>query len=193
LALYYRILIIALIIFTLISCSTGRISNLDRDDDEAIVTATYKVLYNGVDVTYLTNLYFNETTWGIYRYNSQDHFLATKLPIGVNYLAGIAFEDKKMEFDPGYVTFKIEDGDVANCLGYIEIRLYGTNQKSFSHGPMGQVTLGSSHAAGNASVSVSYDNKIEQEVRQKFRMRFGPGMMLKENIVRIDPFYVPQW
>jgi hypothetical protein len=192
LALYYKILIIALVITTCISCSTGRISNLDRDEDEAIVTATYKVLYNGIDVTYLTNLYFNETTWGLYRYNSQDHFLATKLPKGINYLAGVAFEDKKMEFDPGYVSFKIEDGDVANCLGYIEIRLYGSNRKSFSHGPMGQVTLGD-NSSGNASVSVSYDNKIEQEVRQKFRMKFGPGMMLKENIVRIDPFYVPQW
>jgi len=187
-----RILILVFISFTILSCSTGRISNLDRDDDEAIVTAIYKVFYNGMDVSYLANLYFNETTWGMYRYNSQDHFIATKLPKGMNYLAGVSFEDKSMNFDPGYITFKIIDGDVANCLGYIEIRLYGANNKSFSRGLLGQASIGG-YSSGNAAVTVKYDNSIEQEVRQKFRIKFGPGMMLKKTDVSIDPLYVPEW
>jgi hypothetical protein len=187
-----KVAVFAVLVFLLLSCSTGRISNLDRDEDEAIVTGVYKVLYNGSDVTYLTNLYFNETTWGIYRYNAQDHFIATKLPMGMNHLAGLTFEDKKMEFDPGYITFRIEDGDVANCLGYIEIRLYGSTRRSSASSPMGQMNF-SDNSSGNASVSISYDNSIEQEVRQKFRMKFGPGMMIKQTAVRIDSFYFPEW
>ncbi len=173
----------------ILSCSTGRISDLELDDNEAIVTGVYRVFFNGMDVTALTNIYFNETKWGLHRYSSRDHFLVTKLPLGINCIAGVSFESNIIDFDPGYITFRLEDREIANCIGYIEIRLYGSGYEQSSYG-LNQVSLGSNHS-GNAGVRLKYDDDIEQEVRQKFHLQFGTGMMIKETPVNLDPDYMP--
>lgn len=181
-----------LVIIVLFSCSNGRISDLTHDPDEAIVTGIYRVLYNGRDVTPLSSLFFNESFWGIYRYHSRDNLIATKLPLGRNCIAGVSFEGNNLEFSHDYFTFDLENGEVANSLGYFEIRLYGSARRANVNAPMTEINFSSGNS-GAASIRTEYTDEIEKDIETKFRRRFNSDIQIKKVEIKIDSFYSPYW
>lgn len=185
----YPVVIIALILF---SCTNGRISNLDHENDEVIVVGLVKVLYNGRDITSLSKIYFNESIWGTYRYSPRNHFIATKLPIGKNCIAGISFENKDSEFDHDYITFDLKDNKHINSLGNIEIRLYGSVRKQGSGVPMTELAF-KSYNSGMVNISIDYNKTINQEIEKQFRRQFKSEIPIKKVEVKVDSFYTPRW
>ncbi|NQV51092.1 MAG: hypothetical protein HQ507_11375 [Candidatus Marinimicrobia bacterium] len=124
----------AFILFGLLSLSncipSGRVEVFDLGADEGLVAGKLTVLYNGKDVSREAIMLFNEIWVGKFSYRGQtDGYIITKLPLGQNHIARIAYLQNFLNLDITNTGFYLSERSKMTYIGDIIIDWKGPRGK----------------------------------------------------------------
>ena len=110
--------------------SPGRVEVFDLSADEGLVVGRLSVLYNGKDVSRETTILFNEIWVGEFSYRGQgDGYIITKLPLGQNHIARIAYLQNFLNLDKTNTGFFVSERNKMTYIGDITIDWKGPKGK----------------------------------------------------------------
>ena len=158
-----QLLFTLILITTITSCSTGRITTTTTKSDEAIVFGRIKIISDKCSENKSIRLHFNNRTSGKHSVLLDDKaFFYTKVPIGTNFLASIVngHPSYYKYFPNNYISINIPSSDHIYYIGDIEINLTENEWDLHNGGALG-VILAAKQPGHKVPIKVtSSDNSI---------------------------------
>lgn len=182
---FSHLLPIVLSVPLLLSCaSSGRLINLEVEDDEAIVIGGLTVFYNDVDVTEKTTILFNEIMWGNYPYKADSSgLIITKLPLGQNHVARVVYRSFTTNLRKEYATFNLEDNQKIHYVGDIHIDWHGPK---FKFNPGGMLFALADEASPDGVLKITVEDRFS-DCLASFQDQFTTSKVATKSLLRIDP------
>lgn len=136
----YKIGSYVLLCLIIISCGTGRISNLERKPNEAIVIAKMRIIDKRNNITKSSGILFDETFWNKYSVNPDDSsYIYIKLPLGKHYIARIEYGSKSQNLPENLITFNTPESRIY-YIGDINMQLFTLEANyGFKYGIIGTI------------------------------------------------------
>ncbi|MDT3738782.1 MAG: hypothetical protein RO257_04700 [Candidatus Kapabacteria bacterium] len=125
--------------FIIISCGTGRIDNLERKPDEAIVIAKMRIRNLHENITNSATIFFDKSFWGTLYVKADDSsYIYLTLPIGRHYLSSIAENIESQGLPSDLITFELPESKIY-YIGEINMRFNLDKNWGIYFGLLGQL------------------------------------------------------
>jgi len=119
-----NIIIVVFVAVTLAGCGSGRITTLEKDQNEAIVVGRLTITNDGEDISNKSNILFDERAWATYAVWPDDsNYIYLKLPIGKHFIAFLQHSEYYKNFPDNYAVIELLESNIY-YIGDLTINLH---------------------------------------------------------------------
>jgi len=179
-----NIIIVVFVAVTLIGCGSGRITTLEKDQNEAIVVGRLTITNDGEDISNKSNILFDERTWATYAvWPDDNNYIYLKLPIGKHFIAFLQHSGYNKNFPDDYAVIELPESKIY-YIGDLTIILHLSESDEAKTGIAGAVEdINKEVEKIPIDVSDNYDTTIKY-----FNQKFNNTVIIEKSLLQLNKY-----
>jgi hypothetical protein len=188
----YRLWTILLIAFGFMmsGCSTGRITSLNLNPDEAIIIAKIQIKNGDSYLNNKWNFLLDERLWAKWAvWPDEQNFIYMKVPIGKHFIALVQYSSFRKNLPDNYLTIDIKENKIY-YIGDIVLHWTIDKEKDVANYNGGGAVGGAATAISDSKIPGEYikvdiiDNY--DETTKYFTSKFPSSQLIEKELLKIN-------
>lgn len=177
-----RFIFIVLVTVSFWGCGSGRITTLEKEQNEAIVIGRLTITDNRKDVSPKSNILFDERAWGTYAVWPDDkNYIYLKLPVGRHFIAFLQHSEYNNNFPDNYAVVDLPESKIY-YIGDLTINLKFGDMDEAKSGVLGAVSdINKEGVKIPIEISDNYDSTV-----QYFNQKFNNTSIVEKSLLQLN-------